>query len=42
MKKAFWIFTWVVLLVPFVVLSLFYDSISQEVLTYRSFGGNEI
>jgi uncharacterized membrane protein len=42
MKKALWIFPWVVLLVPFVVLSLFYDSISQEILTYRSLGGDEI
>jgi hypothetical protein len=42
MKKAFRILPWVILLVPFFILALFYNLISSEVLTYRSFGGNEI
>jgi len=42
MKKVFRILPWVILLVPFFILALFYNLIGSEVLTYRSFSGNEI
>lgn len=42
MKFAFRIIPWVILLAPFLILASFYNSINDEVLTYRSFGQNQI
>ena len=42
MKRALRIISWIILFVPFVALSLFYNSIGNEVLTYRSFDASEI
>jgi uncharacterized membrane protein len=41
MKTAFKIFPWIVLAITFVVLAYFYNSIADEILIYRSFGGGD-
>ncbi|HSK72941.1 MAG TPA: hypothetical protein VK892_14665 [Pyrinomonadaceae bacterium] len=41
MSKLFRIVPWIILLIPFILLSFFYNSIGEEVLVYRSFDGNQ-
>ena len=41
MKPIFLIIPWLILLIPFVVLAYFYNSLPSEILITRSFFGNE-
>jgi hypothetical protein len=41
MNKPFKIIPWLILLIPFIILAYFYNSLADEILIARSFLGNE-